>query len=144
MRVVLLVARILFGGFFLLSGINHFTHVHQMAEAAMARGVPSGLVPVAGVLIILGGVHVLLGAMPRLGLIYIAAFLIPVTVIMHPFWAEPDAQQHMLDLVNFMKNVALLGGTFGLMAVPIPWELSVDAAMKKRPRDVEYGRPIPH
>jgi len=38
------------------------------------------------------------------------AFLIPVTLIMHPFWKEESAALFEKELGTFLKNTAVLGG----------------------------------
>jgi putative oxidoreductase len=146
MNAVLLVARLIFGGYFLYSGINHFTQHQQMAAYAAQHGVPGFLVSVSGAIIIVGGLHVLLGVMPRLGLLLIVGFLVPVSIVMHPFWSVADPAARMQQMIQFSKNIALIGGALGLMAVPVPWAYSVDGviASKRRGTGVGYGRPVPH
>src|SRR5438552_730700 len=97
MQAVLFLGRLLFGGYFLFSGINHFVMRQQMTAYAASHGVPAFMVAVSGALIILGGLHVLFGALPRVGLGFILLFLLPVTFIMHAFWADTDPQQRMMD-----------------------------------------------
>jgi uncharacterized membrane protein YphA (DoxX/SURF4 family) len=43
------------------------------------------------------------------GLLALVVFLVPVTFLMHNFWAVEDQQRKMGEMVNFMKNLALLG-----------------------------------
>ncbi len=133
MNWTLLVGRVLFGGFFLLSSFNHFTKTQQLAGYAAAHGVaaPEAAVIVAGILLFLGGLSVLLGLAPRIGLALLVIFLVPVSLTMHNFWAE-TGQAQMMDMTNFMKNVALLGGCFGLMALRVPWPVSVDEAIHRK------------
>ena len=56
--VVLLVARVLFGGVLAFMGLNHFTNGDEMAEYAEMKGIPAaGLaVPASGGLLVFGGV----------------------------------------------------------------------------------------
>jgi len=44
---------------------------------------------------------------------------------MHNFWDETGIER-MNDMANFMKNVALMGGSLMLSAVPQPWAYSVE------------------
>jgi len=37
--------------------------------------------------------------------------LLPVTLMMHAFWAIPDPEAARMQYVNFLKNVALFGAT---------------------------------
>jgi uncharacterized membrane protein YphA (DoxX/SURF4 family) len=39
----------------------------------------------------------------------IVLFLLPVTLIMHAFWADHDPAKRQVDMINFTKNIALLG-----------------------------------
>jgi uncharacterized membrane protein YphA (DoxX/SURF4 family) len=52
-------------------------------------------------------------------------FLIPVTVIMHNFWAL-EGMQRISELYSFLGNLALLGSALMFLAVPRPWPLSLD------------------
>jgi putative oxidoreductase len=147
MKALLLLGRVLFGGIFVFNGLAHFSQLHDMAPYAASRGVPwpEGLVIVSGTMIILGGLSVILGIAPRIGLGLIVAFLVPVTLVMHAFWALPEAQR-MTEMVNFVKNVGLLGGALGLMAVPVPWRYALDELLRKRwpnwPRWSGLQRPL--
>jgi putative oxidoreductase len=131
---ILLVGRVLFGGFFLLSGINHLTRVGMYASYAGGHGVPSPALAtvVTGVLLVLGGASVLLGFAPRVGLALIILFLVPVSFVMHGFWNIADPQAQAGEMVNFMKNMALAGAALGWMAVPVPWPLAIDVWMRRR------------
>ncbi len=108
--VLVPLARALFSAIFLLAGPGHF----NPATIAYARsaGVPFAplLVPASGVLAFLSGLSVLLGFRARVGAAMIAAFLIPVTLAMHAFWAVKDPVMGQMQFVMFMKNVGLLGG----------------------------------
>jgi uncharacterized membrane protein YphA (DoxX/SURF4 family) len=53
-------------------------------------------------------------------------FLIGVTPIMHNFWAMADEAQRTVELANFAKNLALLGGTLMMVGVPRPWPYSLE------------------
>ncbi len=44
---------------------------------------------------------------------------------MHNFWAVQDPMQKMGDMVNFTKNMALVGYTLMILAIPQPWVYSV-------------------
>jgi len=97
MNAVFLIGRIVFGGFFLVNGINHFTMMRMMAAYSEAKGVPAAgpAVVVTGLLLIFGGLSVLLGFQPRLGLAALIVFLVGVTPLMHGFWQVADAQARL-------------------------------------------------
>src|SRR5262249_40129373 len=84
---------------------------------AASQGVPLAplAVPLSGVLCLVGGASVLLGYKARFGAALLALFLIPVTLMMHRFWAIPDPAAAQIQQIMFMKNVAMLGGAFLIM-----------------------------
>lgn len=127
MDILFLIGRITFGGFFIFSGINHFTKLQEMASYAKAKGVPfaSAGVLMTGVLLLFGGLSLLLGVYPVLGIFLLAVFLVPTSLMMHDFWNVQDPMMKMNEMVNFMKNMALLGALLMFLAVPRPWPLSV-------------------
>jgi uncharacterized membrane protein YphA (DoxX/SURF4 family) len=127
MPYLFLLGRILFGGFFVLAGINHFRSASMMAGYAASKGVPSAHAAVvgSGVLMFLGGLSVVLGVYPMWGVVFLTLFLVPATLMMHNFWADTDPMARMNNLINFQKNTALLGASWILTMVPEPWLLSL-------------------
>ena len=149
MRFSLWLGRILFGGYFFFSGLNHFVNLSKLTQYAASKGVPMPELAVAfsGALILLGGLSVLLGFMPRVGLTLIALFLVPVTLMIHNFWALAEPER-MMQLGQFLKNMGLLGACFAMMALPVPWPGSVWAKRQKAkaehpPTDWLTGRRLP-
>jgi uncharacterized membrane protein YphA (DoxX/SURF4 family) len=116
----------LFGGYFIMSGINHFKQTNQLAQYAGSKGVPrpDAAVRATGAVLIAGGASILLGIKPKLGAAAIVGFLACVSPIMHDFWNE-NSEQRMNDMINFTKNLALVGGATALMAVEEPWPASL-------------------
>jgi putative oxidoreductase len=108
-RFLVPIGRACFAAIFLKSAPNHFTPAY--AAAAAQHGVPlaSILVPLSGVLALAGGLSVLLGYRARIGAWLLVAFLVPVTLMMHNFWAAPP-QMAQMQQGMFMKNLAMLGG----------------------------------
>ena len=128
MDYLFLLGRILYGGFFLLGGINHFMHLGMMSGYSASKGVPAAkaAVIVSGLLIILGGFCIIVGCSPEIGVACIVLFLLPVTFVMHAYWTETDPMQQMSQRVNFQKNIALLGAALMLLMIQRPWPLSVN------------------
>jgi uncharacterized membrane protein YphA (DoxX/SURF4 family) len=125
--VLFVAGRILFGGFFVLSGVRHFQHLAMMAAFTGSKGFPAPKLAVlgSGLLIIAGGLSILLGVRPAWGVALISAFLIPVTFVMHQYWKHTDPMMRINDQVNFLKNVALLGAAWMLLMIPQPWPVSL-------------------
>jgi putative oxidoreductase len=143
MKIPFLVGRLVFGGFFLYNGINHFKQRQELARHAGSKHVPmpDAAVTVSGGLLTLGGASIVLGIKPKLGAAAIIGFLAGVSPVMHNFWRVEDPNQRMNDMINFSKNVALLGGALALMSVEEPWPASVPVAQPgKLERLRRFGR----
>lgn len=134
MKFPFTLGRILFGGFFLYNGINHFKQLKPMSQYVGSKNVPNPdiAVAVSGAALLLGGSSLLLGVKPKLGAMAVAGFLSTVSPIMHDFWNREDPQQRQSDMVNFTKNVALLGAALALMSIEEPWPASVPIAQAER------------
>ena len=105
---LVLVGRQLFAMIFMLASAGHFTPA-KIALAA-EHGVPLApvLVPISGVIALVGGLSVLFGYRARLGGCLLVVFLVPVTFFMHNFWAAADAAMFRLQLFQFVRNLVLL------------------------------------
>jgi putative oxidoreductase len=110
MRYTVPLGRILFATIFVYSSRGLFAH--QAVVHAGEHGVPmaSVLVPVSGVLALLGGLSIALGYRARWGAWLLVLFLVPVTLMMHNFWAVKDPNVARLQQSAFLKNVSMLGG----------------------------------
>ena len=129
MEIILLVGRIVFGGFFIMSGINHFQNLGMMSGYAKAKNVPFPRLAVlgSGVMLVVGGASVLLGILPVAGLVVLIVFLLSTLVTMHDFWNLQDPQQRAADQVHFLKNIALIGAALALMSGASDWVLAIYA-----------------
>jgi putative oxidoreductase len=127
MKAPFLIGRAILGGFFLYNGINHFRQVEGLAQYAKSKKVPAARAGViaSGALLALGGASLILGLKPKYGAAAAIGFLGSVSPIMHDFWNAQDPQQRQNDLINFSKNLALIGATLALAGVDEPWEASL-------------------
>ena len=121
---VVLLGRLFFALIFLMAGPNHFSG--QTIAYAASQGVPlaSIAVPLSGVLAIVGGLSILLGYRARIGAWLIVLFLVAVTPMMHKFWTVTDPMMQQMQMIMFMKNVAMLGGALLISQLGAgPWSL---------------------
>lgn len=132
MKIPFLIGRALFGGYFLYSGLNHFRQRSLLTQYAGSKGVPvpDAAVALTGALLVAGGASLLAGVKPKIGGAAVVGFLAGVSPVMHNFWKVEDPSQRMHDMVDFSKNLALLGGTLALMSVTEPWPASVPVAQR--------------
>ena len=127
MKALFLVGRVVLGGFFLYNGINHFKNRKSLAQYADAKKIPlpDAAVIISGALLAFGGASLILGLKPKAGAAAIVSFLVTTSPIMHDFWRSEDPNQRMNEMVNFSKNLALLGAALALAGVEEPWAAAV-------------------
>ncbi|MCS7235319.1 MAG: DoxX family membrane protein [Armatimonadota bacterium] len=127
METLFLIGRIVVGAFYLFNAFNHFSRTEMLTGYAASKGVPAprAMVLLTGVLLLVGGLSVLLGAYPRLGVAALVVFLVVAAFWMHNFWAVTDPMQKTGEMVNFTKNLALAGSALMFLAIPEPWPLGV-------------------
>ena len=130
MKTPFLIGRIIFGGFFLSSGISHLQKRKEMAAYAESKGIPAAelAVTMSAVPLIAGGASMLLGVKPKMGTLALLGFLAGVSPLMHDFWRNEDPNERENNKINFMKNMALAGAALALMGVDEPWEAIVPVA----------------
>ena len=126
-NIAFLIGRITVGGFFLMSGFNHFAKLNMMAGYAKSKGTPAATVAVGGtgVLLLLGGASLLLGYHPTIGAALLVIFLLGASFGIHNFWTLQDEQAKMGEMTNFLKNMAILGLLLMTLLIPRPWPMSI-------------------
>jgi putative oxidoreductase len=105
-------------------------------DYAASMGVPMAgfLVPLSGVIAAAGALSILAGYKAKAGAWLIILFLIPVTFMMHKFWAVTDPMMMQMQLSMFMKNIALTGGALMIAYFGAgPYSIDARIASKKKP-----------
>jgi putative oxidoreductase len=121
MSLVRRVARPMIASIFVIQGLDAFRHPAPLAQrssplldkAIPLLGLPNDkqlLVRANGVTQMAGGIMLATGFLPRLGALAIAATLVPTTLAGHPFWKEEEPQQRKTQRIQFLKNMAMMGG----------------------------------
>lgn len=125
-EALFLVGRLIAGSYYVMSGANHFMKWDMLTGYAKSKKVPAAkwAVLFSGLLLLLGGVSILTGVLPQVGVLCIATFFLGVSFKMHDFWNAPKEEQ-MTQKINFMKNMALLGSALMWLAVETPWAFSL-------------------
>lgn len=123
MDILFLIGRIIVGAYYLMSAYNHFANLGMMSGYAGSKGVPAPRAAVigTGILLLIGGLSILFGYQPVIGVVALIIFFLPVSFMMHNFWAIEDEQMKQVQQVNFMKNMALMGSALMFLAIPRPW-----------------------
>lgn len=109
------VGRVFYALMFILSSMGHFTTGVIAYGASMGVPAPNLLVPLSGVIALVGALMVAFGFRTRIGAALIVVFLVPVTLWMHRFWLVADPMMRALQHAAFFKNVSMLGCALLLM-----------------------------
>jgi putative oxidoreductase len=111
------VGRLLLAGIFLVSGIAKLTDPEAAIAHMAAQGIQGAdiLVWVAGIAEVTGAAALIFGAFTRLAAMGLVLFLIPTTIIFHDFWML-TGQEQVMQMANFLKNVAIAGGLAAIVA----------------------------
>jgi putative oxidoreductase len=122
MKAPFVIGRVIFGGFFLNSGINHLRHREAMKPYVESKGLPAPelMVTLSAVPLLVGGASLILGVKPKWGAFAVLGFLAGVSPIMHDFWKAENPQERQQSMIDFLKNMALAGASLALMSVEQP------------------------
>ena len=104
--------RLLLAGQFVYGGYLAARDPGARPAALERAGVPGGadLVRLNGAAMVLGGLALGAGILPRAASIGLFASLVPTTVVGHPFWREQEAVARSAHTLQFVKNLSMLGG----------------------------------
>ena len=138
MKYIVLVGRILFSTIFIMTIMGHFSK--QDISFAAAAGVPLApiAVPVSGIIAFLGGLSIAFGYKAKWGAWLIVLFLVPITLIMHNFWAAPDKMAAQMQMAMFIKNISILGAAL-MIAYFGTGPLSLDSLSKNKVGKLNYS-----
>ena len=116
--VLLVAARLLFGGVITFMGLNHFLQLDQMTGYAEFKGLPAPRLSVvaSGAVLVLGGLGIIGGVFPLVSALAVAGFLVVSALMMHDFWAVDEDQQQD-EMTAFLKNVVMAGGALAIGAL---------------------------
>ena len=108
---LIIIGRVIFGGFFLIAGIRNFMHFAERCDLSTNFGwrLPPALTATGFAVQLLGGLSLVLGLWTVIGALALIAFLIPATALFHNIlmFKGKDRDPHLyLTLVN----TTLIGG----------------------------------
>jgi putative oxidoreductase len=104
MKYAVLIGRILFSFIFIMAIKGHLSNVD--VAFAKAAGVPLApiVVPLSGILALIGGLSIAFGFKAKWGAWLIIIFLIPVTFMMHAFWAASNKMEAQMQMANYIAT----------------------------------------
>jgi len=117
--VINVLGRVMLATIFLMSALgNKIPKFNDVAQYMQSEGVPAPQVLLAGAIVFLiaGGVSIVLGYKARIGAALLLVFLVLATYFFHDFWTFEDAQARQSQMIQFMKNLALMGAMLMIIA----------------------------
>jgi putative oxidoreductase len=129
-ELLFLIGRVIFGAYWIMAGYGHIKNTTMLAGYAQSKGVSAKLAKPAvigsGVLALLGGLSILFGIWVQLGIILLVIFLLGVSFQIHSYWKLTDPHAKMADMVQFNKNMALLGALLMIFVIAgVRWHYSL-------------------
>jgi putative oxidoreductase len=126
----LLIARILLALLFLTFGWSKITDYSGTVAYMTQTGLPlpSLAALVATVIEFFGAIALILGVWTRPLAVLFGLYTLASAFIGHPFWTLSDPSAHYGNMINFYKNVSILGG-FLLLYITGAGRYSVDARL---------------
>lgn len=108
-----ILARLLIALVFLINAVGIVDQSVAVKEL-VERGAPATLVPmlmfIGRSIELIGGFALLLGFFSRTASVALMGFLVIATYVGHAFWLAAGTPAFQPQLINFFKNIAILGG----------------------------------
>jgi len=102
--------RTMISAIFVMSGLNKITNYAGTSGYMESMGVPGGILPLVIFTEVVFGLMVILGWNTKLAAFALAGFSIFSAFLFHNNFADQN------EIANFMKNIAIAGGFFILVA----------------------------
>ena len=114
--------RLLLAGQFVYGGYLAARTPGARPAALERAGLPGGadLVRLNGAAMVVGGLALGAGILPRAASLGLIASLLPTSVVGHPFWREQEPAARSAQTLQFMKNLSMLGGLLIEATAPAP------------------------
>jgi putative oxidoreductase len=131
---VLLLSRVLLALLYIVFGWQKLVGFSGTVTYMASTNLPvPATVAGASIMIELGfGIAIALGLWTRPFALWMALYALATAFIGHRYW-ESHGLEHYQNMINFYKNVSIVGGSI-LLAVTGPGRYSIDRANSFRPR----------
>lgn len=112
-----LLGRGLYGGVLAYMAVDGFRNNEKRVDAARESGVPypEYAVPFVTGMLLVANLGVLFWKYPRISAGAVVLFFVGTTPVIHNYWTMEGKERHS-NRINFLKNLALLGGAIVLLA----------------------------
>ena len=113
------VGRAMLVAVFFMSAIgNKIPKFNEVAGYMASEGVPMPKLMLAGAILFLvaGSVSIVSGYRARIGAGLLLVFLLLASYFFHDFWTFEDAMKRQNEMIQFMKNLGLMGAMVMIIA----------------------------
>lgn len=117
--IVNIIGRVFLVLIFLMSALgNKIPNFSGTVQYMASEGVPAPALLLVGAILFLvaGGLSILVGFKARIGATLLLIFLALANYWFHDFWTFEDAQAQQMQMISFMKNLALMGAMLMIIA----------------------------
>jgi putative oxidoreductase len=117
--LVTVTGRVLLCIIFLMAAVgNKIPHFNDVAQLMASKGIPAPKLMLAGAIVFLlaGSLSVITGYRARIGASLLLVFLVLATYYFHNFWALAEAQAQQEQMIQFMKNLSMMGAMLFIIA----------------------------
>lgn len=117
--LVTVTGRVLLCIIFLMAAVgNKIPHFSDVAQLMASKGIPAPNLMLAGAIVFLlaGSLSVITGYRGRIGASLLLVFLMLATYYFHNFWAITEAKAQQEQMIQFMKNLSLMGAMLLIIA----------------------------
>ena len=131
--IVTVLGRLLLCTIFLMAVVgNKIPHFSQVAKVMESVGIPAPQFMLGGAIMFLsvGSVSVIVGYQARIGATLLLVFLVLATYYFHAFWKFEGAQAQQEQMIQFMKNLSMMGAMLFIIANG-SGPMSLDAKLAK-------------
>jgi putative oxidoreductase len=110
--------RICLSGIFIIAGAEAFKAPGPRTTKVEGAGIPEPemAVKVNGATMVIAGLMLAFGIMPKAAAGALIGTMIPTTLVGHAFWKETTPQAQSMQRIQFLKNLGLIGGLVWILA----------------------------
>jgi putative oxidoreductase len=116
--VLAVLGRLMLATIFLMSAVGKLSNFSGTAGMMANKGIPAAQIMLVGAIAfeVAGGLSILAGYKPRVGAVLLLVFLVLATYYFHDFWRIDDAKEKQDQMVQFLKNLAIMGAMVLIIA----------------------------
>ena len=114
-----ILGRIMLAMIFLMSAVgNKIPQFNTVVAYMQSEGVPMASLMLVGaiVFLVVGSISLVAGFKAKIGASLLLVFLMLATYFFHDFWTFEDAKEAQQQMIQFMKNLGLMGAMVLIIA----------------------------